>query len=359
MNASFSLFGIKTTNARVRRGLLIFAHILFWCGFIFLPLLLMQPNNEGPRMPRPNRQMPDNYFEITFFFVNTLSVLLFYLNSEWFIPKFLKKKNGRLYGFLVVVTIAACLLLNYHLRFYLLGHPPRAVFSFSTFYLFLSVFAISACYRLLTDYQREQRLITEREKVRLQSELSFLRSQISPHFMFNLMNSLAALARKKSDLLEPMIVKMSNLLRYMLYDSDDARVPIDREIEYLNSYIDLQKMRFGEHVTIETNFDIQNHDLSLEPMLLIPFVENAFKHGTGYMREPMIRVELQTTAHALNFSVKNKYSDELNEKKDDSSGIGLANVRRRLELLYATTHTLDIHQQNGWFETELLFSDIK
>jgi two-component system, LytTR family, sensor kinase len=359
MNQSFSLFGIKTTNARTRRGLVMFAHILFWCGFIFLPFLLMQPNSDGPRMPRSDRQLPNNYFEITFFFVNTLSVLLFYFNSEWLIPKFLKKKNGQIYALLVICTIGIGLVLNYFVRFQLLGHPPRSFFTFTTFYLFLSVFAISACYRLLTDYQRNQRLVTEREKVRLQSELSFLRSQISPHFMFNLMNSLAALARKKSDLLEPMIVKMSNLLRYMLYDSDDTRVPIDREIEYLNSYIDLQKMRFGDHVKIETNFDIQNHDLSLEPMLLIPFVENAFKHGTGYIREPMIQIELQTTTNSLKFSVKNRYNSEFNEKKDDSSGIGLSNVRRRLELLYTATHQLDINEKDGWFQSNLLFSNVK
>jgi two-component system, LytTR family, sensor kinase len=357
MEQPFSVFGIKTTNIRLHWWLVILAHILFWCGFVFVPLLLMQPNGEPFRspdnVPRITPEQREAVFYATFFFNNILSVLLFYLNSEWIVPRLFRREKIHYYFLIAISLLVLGILFNFYFRYWLLGHEPRTFFSFGTFYLFLSVLGISACYRFVSDFQREQRLRTEREKVRLQSELSFLRSQISPHFMFNLMNSLQSLARKKSDLLEPMIIKMSDLLRYMLYDSDDAKILIDKEINYLTNYIDLQKMRFGSHVKIETNFEIQNNQLSLEPMLLIPFVENAFKHGTGYISEPIIEVVLRTNADSLTFGVKNRFNDEFKESKDDSSGIGLANVRRRLQLLYPEKHILQINQSENLFSAEL------
>lgn len=217
----------------------------------------------------------------------------------------------------------------------------------------MSVIGISACYRLLNDYQREHRLQTEREKARLQSELSFLRSQISPHFMFNLMNSLASLARKKSDLLEPVIIKMSDLLRYMLYDSDEKKVLVSKEANYLSSYIELQQLRFGHNVDIELQINIQNDYVAIEPMLLIPFVENAFKHGTGLIKKPFITISLETSENVLKFIVTNRYSHSQIETKDKSSGIGLANVKRRLELLYPESHQLNIYKDNDMFVTQL------
>ncbi len=337
---------------RWRQVLVTFTHFFFWACFIFLPLYLIE-NQQPVNLPQLKPEIQKELFQKTFFFSQFLAIILFYTNSEVLLPQLFKKKGVSFYVLVLILCLIFCLTLAYGFRYWIMPTPPRTWFTYSTFYLLISALGVSTCFRLLVDYQREHRLQNEQEKVRLQSELSFLRSQISPHFMFNLMNSLAALARKKSDLLEPMIVKMSDLLRYMLYDSDETKVPIDKEINYLNSYVDLQKMRFGNYVTVNMHVAILNHNIALEPMLLIPFVENAFKHGTGYIREPFIEIKLSSEANKLHFVVKNRFNTDTKETKDGNSGIGLANVRRRLELIYPNNHQLQVRTEQDLFVTEL------
>jgi two-component system, LytTR family, sensor kinase len=353
-----SPLNIENSSSNRRKLMMVLAHILFWVCYISLPLLLDNPQQGGGPLPAnsPTNRGDNGFHEhflAIFFSINLISVLVFYANTELLMPRFFRKKSIGKYIVGVLLLLFIALVANYCFRILITGQPPRAFLRPTTFYLLMSVIGISTCYRLLTDYQEEKNLQIEREKSRLQSELSFLRSQISPHFMFNLMNSLAALARKKSDLLEPVIVKMSDLLRYMLYDSDETKVPIDKEVNYLNSYIELQKLRFGNHIKIEAQIDIQNQNIAIEPMLLIPFVENAFKHGTGYINDPFIEIKLTTNATQLHFLVKNRFSSGTKESKDDSSGIGLANVRRRMELLYPDKHSLNVNADKDMFVTEL------
>jgi two-component system, LytTR family, sensor kinase len=186
----------------------------------------------------------------------------------------------------------------------------------------------------------------------LKTELSFLRSQVSPHFMFNVLNNMVSLARKKSDLLEPSLIKLSSLLRYMLYETDE-KVPLQKEIEYLQSYIDLQQQRFGSTIKIEAEMHAGDAYLEIEPMLLIPFVENAFKHGTGMIDDAEINIELKVEKCLLTFSARNKFNEASVEMKDKTSGIGLVNVQRRLSLLYDTRHSLMITKQGSWFVVSL------
>ncbi len=344
----------STRKIRWRQVLVVVTHIFFWACFIFLPFILIQSQQPSvDSQPRLTAEQRDRIWQLTFYFGQFFSVLLFYCNSEILLPKVFKKHGLGIYLLIILVTLILVLTITYFFRYWLMGFAPRTWFTYSTFYSLISVIGISTCFQLLSDYQREHRLQNEREKARLQSELSFLRSQISPHFMFNLMNSLAALARKKSDLLEPMIVKMSDLLRYMLYDSDDAKIPLDKEINYLKSYVELQQMRFGNKVKVDMDFDALLQGMALEPMLLIPFVENAFKHGTGLIKEPTIQIALSTESKKLRFRVQNRYNSEFSGSKDNSSGIGLNNVKRRLELLYPDTHTLKISKDKSMFITDL------
>src|SRR4029079_8991062 len=129
-------------------------------------------------------------------------------------------------------------------------------------------------------------------------------------------------------------------MRYMLYETDEQKVLLEKELGYLQSYIDLQQQRFGKHVTLRTCFKETEGNYSIEPMLLIPFVENAFKHGTGLIENAEIDIELKTRNDILYFTVRNKYNHEFVEEKDKTSGIGLSNVERRLNLLYAKNHSL-------------------
>ena len=142
-------------------------------------------------------------------------------------------------------------------------------------------------------------------------------------------------------------------MRYMLYETDEKKVPLEKEIEYIQSYIDLQRQRFGKNVQVHTAFDNINNGSEIEPMLLIPFVENAFKHGTGIIINAQINIELKEDGGILQFVVSNKYNDVSNESKDKNSGIGLNNVQRRLNLLYGRNHALLINKKDGWFTISL------
>ena len=218
--------------------------------------------------------------------------------------------------------------------------------------------AIGTSYRLISDRMQEDEQIKEQENERLKSELSFLRSQISPHFMFNVLNSVVSLSRRKPEMVEPVVVKLSELMRYMIYETNDSIVPISKELAYLESYIDLQRIRFGDDIQINFKHELGPTSSSIEPMLLIPFVENAFKHGVGFIENPTIEIELKDSAKELTFHVANKKGATLNEKKDESSGIGLANVNRRLELLYPSNHELVIKESDSEFEITLTIKHV-
>lgn len=276
--------------------------------------------------------------------------MLFYANASIFIPQLVYKKKYGLYVFALLTTLLLMLICD-RLLYNALIQRDYKIWNFFVFNLFPFVFIIiaSTAFRTTRDKMRENERNKERETENLKTELSFLRSQVSPHFMFNVLNNMVALARKKSDALEPSLIKLSSLLRYMLYETDEEKVLVEKEVDYLNNYIDLQKQRFGKHIQINTSFEERHQGLSIEPMLLIPFVENAFKHGTGLIPDACIDIMLKVEKGGLDFSVKNRYNGDASEIRDKTSGIGLNNVKRRLNLLYDKNHSLQIEKKEGWF----------
>lgn len=329
------------------RFLYVFLHIVMWIGYTALPLLNAFQNDS-------TRSRVNPYTNTTYWlYVSITSIILFYINSEVLFPKIYKKQPIRY--FLSLISVILILLWGrYFVRITFVGSDiNKSLFYVNAFIQYLYVFGISASYCFFSDYQRQQEVQRENENERLKSELSFLRSQISPHFMFNLMNSLVSLNRKKSNLVEPVLLKMADLLRYMLYEKDDKRISLENEVKYLSNYIDLQKVRFGDYVNID--FDVKSTDSSksIEPMLLIPFVENAFKHGVGLIENPFIKIELGTSNDELSFKVTNKFSSDNKEVKDGASGIGLNNVKRRLELLYPNKYVLNVSESENLYTTDL------
>jgi sensor histidine kinase YesM len=218
----------------------------------------------------------------------------------------------------------------------------------------VAFFIFSVAYRVVIDKIRYEREEKERLAERLTMELKFLRSQINPHFLFNVLTNLVSLARKKSDQLETSLLMLSGLMRYMLYDTHQ-KVSLRKEVEYLNSYIALQQLRFGNEVRIINNILLpdENAEKLIEPMLLIPFVENAFKHGVGFDNDPEIVIKLAVIDGDMTFEVINKFQTGPQVSKDSSSGIGLANLRARLNLLYQGNYDLTIGDQNGVFHVIL------
>lgn len=332
--------GIKINADRLFRLLF---HLLFWGMLLGWPFLSSAGNEEFRK------------YIVKIFPVSLINIPLFFLNTEWLAPKLLRKRGIGPYLLSLLALVIVFTILQLVMREWLLApgkhHWQRHIFI--TLVFVLMVTAIGTAYSLITGLASQEKARQEERQERLQSELAFLRSQISPHFIFNILNSIVYLIRTKSAQAEPVTIKLSELMRYMLYESADAQVPLEKELEYLKNYVELQRLRFEEDVDIRLNIEGSPQAQLIEPMLMIPFVENAFKHGVGLVREPVIDMQLRLSEDELSFSVRNKIGPEAPEDKDNSSGIGLRNVKRRLELLYPDNHRLRLEKEGEWFVAEL------
>lgn len=318
-------------------------HLVFWPVWIGFPLVNAGDNEQFRRL----------YFSILPVFLTNIP--LFLLNSEWLIPHVFRKRGIGVYLLALLGLIISFSTIQLFMKEWLIP-PDLNRHHLDLFWAFIPVSfltAISTGYGFIVYLLQQEKTRQEEQRERLQSEVSFLRSQISPHFIFNILNSIVYLIRSKSALAEPVIIKLSELMRYMLYESGDTQVPLDKEVDYLKNYVELQKIRFEEDIEIKLNIEGQANAQVIEPMLMIPFVENAFKHGVGMVASPVIDIRLQFNLNELNFSVRNKTGPETSEDKDSNSGIGLRNVKRRLELLYPGKHQLELNETGGWFEVKL------
>jgi two-component system LytT family sensor kinase len=349
---------MSTRWYRSKPAIILF-HILAWLVLFLLPILF----HRDPDQATLNWKAVLNIRSLVF---DTCCILFFYLNYLVLIPRFLNRKKIGIYIFTIVLLFGVVLtILNFYGKVQMRvkesngstkqvevhkGGFQREYFFVIFPYLF--IWAMSTVYWFVTDKISSEQRIKERENENLKTELSFLRSQVSPHFLFNVLNNMVAMARLKSDQLEPSLIRLSGLMRYMLYESDESSVTLLREIEYVNSYIELQKIRYAKSLDIKENMDPGDNQL-IEPMLLIPFIENAFKHGTGTIDDPVIDIYLKISEGLIDFRVKNKFDPANEEIKDRTSGIGLQNVIRRLNLLYDQKHILSINKENGWYNVSL------
>jgi two-component system, LytTR family, sensor kinase len=335
-----------------RKWVVVSLHVLFWSLILVFPYLI-KISVEHDSSPHTDNDAANFY--MAYALENLMRALLFYVNAYFFIPKL---AYARRFGqYLTALLITFCLLTAWNQFIYSLFMPGLhfRIWSYALFELpfYIILMLGSTAFRVVADKIKEQQRVKEKETENLKTELSFLRSQVSPHFMFNVLNNMVALARKKSDLLEPSLIKLSSLLRYMLYETDEDKVLLEKEIEYLKSFIELQAQRFGKNVDINTSFEPVTDGFVIEPMLLIPFVENAFKHGTGLVPQARIEIGLKLENGQLNFCVRNRYNETTEWEKDKTSGIGLTNVKRRLNLLYPNSHSLQIIKEDGWFSVLL------
>ena len=336
-------------------------HVLFW-------ILLMFPYFMGPKQPPYFQQ--GNYRMI---FNHAFVIILFYFNAYYLFPEIYKKKGWLPYLLSIIASIIIMIYASDAIRHQIFGqrifpdmqqagandmqpdnnnnfprpnHPPDGL----PLPIYIFIIGISFSYRLISDQNIEEKKRKEQETETLKTELTFLRSQISPHFMFNVLNTLVALARKKSDLMEPSLIQLSTLMRYVLYESNNNRINLSKEVEYLKNYVELQALRFGDDLNLILDITEDTEGYVIEPMLLIPFVENAFKHGVVNKAESPVHIELTVKDKKLYFSVYNVIN---NHQKDKSSGIGLANIERRLTLIYPGRHQLNIVKTADTYHTKL------
>ena len=218
---------------------------------------------------------------------------------------------------------------------------------------YLIIFAIGIMFEVVMESERRKRREVQARKEKTQTELAFLKAQINPHFLFNSLNTIYGLALTKDDQTEEAVVLLSDLMRYMLYESDTDQMPLTREVEFLEKYIALHRMRLSTKKNISIQFHVEGcvESVKVEPLLLAPFVENAFKHGISYREESWVRIHLSVTRDRVVFAVEN--SRHPGGKKVESSGIGLANTKQRLQMLYPNRHTLHIAEGHTVYSTSL------
>lgn len=340
-------------------------HFGFWIAFYLVPFI-------DPRGIHPINNLNigfffDSHIVINFFFF----IVLFYINSQFFVPRFLLTKQYLRYLLVVFFSIIIISVISY-LIFPLLSFPRldgpkpphlpnldtlRVNQIISLLFPLFFILLVSTLYKLLISKYRIEKKQKERENEQLKTELSFLRSQISPHFIFNALNSSIILVRKQSEKAEESLIKLASLMRYMLYESDSEKITIGDEIEYIENYIDLQIIRFERTVKINKEIEVDEYLSSdfIESMLLIPFIENAFKHGTLVMKDPVINIKIKSENNHLILTTKNKFSLRLNQhgQTEKNHGIGLSNVKRRLELLYPDKHELNLNTDGEYFNVYL------
>ncbi|HEV7332517.1 MAG TPA: histidine kinase [Flavisolibacter sp.] len=206
--------------------------------------------------------------------------------------------------------------------------------------------------RYTYDYRKLKAMAQQLRIEKQEAELNYLKSQTNPHFLFNTLNNIYALARDKSDLAPESILRLSKILRFMLYETGSAYISIEQELKVMDDYIALERLRYDESLRVTFNHDIEEMRQALPPLLLIPLVENAFKHGAAETRgQPFVDIHLSVRQRKLTFQVKNSTEADAEEKRV-TENIGLSNLRRQLELLY-TDYSLSVQQEKTRFVATL------
>lgn len=290
-----------------------------------------------------------------------VKILLTYFIFYYIIPLYLDRdKVWKLVGLSLLAFIIATLLYRVVTAwlFFPAFEPERIIPFFywpglylTTFDLFITVAAATTIKMIRVHYKSlefEQELLREK----LQSELKFLRAQINPHFLFNTLNNLFVLARKKSDRTADAIMMLSKIMRFVLYDCRTPRIPVADEARIIQDYIELEKLRYNTRLEVQYRENIAPPGGSIAPLLLLPFVENSFKHGAGGTTgDARIEIKLQLANNVLEFEVVNTV-DEV-ERPPNPEGIGLKNVKRQLDLIYPDRYELSAGRENGTFRAHL------
>lgn len=285
--------------------------------------------------------------------------LMIYLTNYLLIPKLLYRKKYVLFGILFFVMIGASSIIKINILSHVLNSPVLADFSVNlkqrlydnVIPHFILVFA-GASVKLMFDYSLLQQRMASIAKEKAETELNFLKSQINPHFVFNSLNSVYFLIDKENTNARTALHKFSEMLRYQLYEMNGDRIPIGKEISYLSDYMDLQQLRKDEKYIVKMNRSSEVNNFRIEPLLLIPFVENAFKHISHHAEgNNFVNVSLSRMNGTFLFEVENSKGHEQTTEKP--GGIGLNNVKRRLELLYPFRYKLNIIETIDTFKVQL------
>jgi sensor histidine kinase YesM len=326
-------------------------HSLFWLIVLFLLIAL----NTG-----------DGNWWVTFSaeLINVFFyAVIVYYNFLYLIPNYLTEKKFLVYGGLLIVFAVILTPIKILVLYFLFSNYPEAQFLLihDQAYFFLSNFVVagsSTIVKIISDWARHQRERKDLQTQTMQSELRFLKSQINPHFLFNTLNNLYALTLKKSDKAPEIVIKLSEMMRYMLYDCNEKRVLLSKEVQYIRNYLDLEQLRQGKKVDIDLAVEGNIQDQKIAPLMFIPFLENSFKHGlSNVITHGYVKILVRVEENELTFFIENSKPERLPLPENRRvGGIGLVNVRRRLNLQYPDLHQLRIRETPQSYAVELKIS---
>ena len=327
-------------------------HLVFW---VLSFILFLQVFKTGSK--------PE---EVDYVYTALFQLSLFpaiYINLEWLLPKWGKRKQILLYLVLLAIIILFFSWINYKFfaswstkllpDYFFISYftIKEIIFFFTAYIIITSLLKLSKSWFWVSELERE---LLEKEKQKTEAELKALKAQINPHFFFNTLNSIYSMALDKDESLPNTILQLSDLMRYFLYESKDNFIPLEKELTVLDNYIARQKIRSNAKLNIDVSRKGEVKDQQIAPLLLITFLENAFKHGAkGDPEGAFIKLNIEIEKNRLNFSVENNKGiiDEI--RANDPGGLGLENVKRQLELLYPKKPLLNIKDLNDSFAVQL------
>ncbi|MCC7246777.1 MAG: histidine kinase [Saprospiraceae bacterium] len=333
-------------------------HVLFWAVYLPINAVLACVLHRQP--------IHQVFFQALFAeaFILPVKLLLVYFFFYYIVPLYLDRdKLAKLIGLSLLTFLATVMLYRimtvwiYYPFIAKAASPPFwsvNLFLLSTFDIFITL-ATAVTIKMIRLHYRSVDHEQELKREKLQSELSFLRAQTNPHFLFNTLNNLYGLARKKAPETPDAILKLSKIMRFVIYECLKPMIPIAEETRVIQDYIELEKLRYNNRLVVDYQEDVDDGNTMIAPLLLLPFVENSFKHGaSGTTGNVEIRIRIFLREADLRFSVQNTFDSE--REKNNPEGIGLKNVQRQLELLYPKQHQLDISQINNTFSVQLNIS---
>ncbi len=326
-------------------------HTAFWLA-LFIFLIILQKNNTGFWLAFISQLGQVGFF-----------MILVYVNINYLVPRFLSKNKLFIYLAYFVALVILVTLARVVFEYWI--YPGQSslrnelIYSGQYIYFILHFFigVASTLFVISTQWVRSEREKQEMKTEQIQTELKFLKSQINPHFLFNILNSLYALTLKKSDLAPTMVIKLSEMMRYMLYECNEKRVPLEKEINYLRNYLDLERLRIGNKMDIELNVGGDLQEKYIAPLIFINLVENAFKHGgIGVnMDKGYVRLNITVDGHIIYFSLQNTKPIRSIESKrlKPTGGIGLQNVKNRLDIVYSNNYSIKIKEDADTYGVDL------
>lgn len=285
--------------------------------------------------------------------------LVAYFNNDYLIPRLLLARNYLLYILsLGLAIVSVCFPLSIVVHIVVENEELQTLIWSDSFFLFLIINVIftvitTMVLKLVKQWYSDQKTTKDLQQEQLQTELKFLKSQINPHFLFNSLNNLYALTLSKSDSAPEVVLRLSNILRYILYESNEGYVSVRKEMEHVKDYVAVEKLRLGMGVTIDIDIDDAIQDDPVEPMLFLTLVENAFKHSEDILPEKrFIRIHAKSLDTGFRFLIENTFSPS--KRDSETGGIGLENIKKRLNLIYPNQHDIKSSTADGVYRVDLI-----